>query len=52
MYDLDLEKYNSGIAHNFATSSQPFFHDYSVLKNVEEAIPDEAVIFIPISNDF
>ena len=37
------------IAHNFATSSQPFYYDYQILKSVEDSINDNAVVIIPIS---
>lgn len=38
-----------GVSHNFATSSQPFYYDYQVLKNVKNSVSKDAVVLIPIS---
>lgn len=38
-----------GVAHNFATPSQPFYYDYYVLINASESIKKGAVVIIPIS---
>lgn len=49
MYGLRYNKYYRSIANNFATSSQPFYYSYQVLKNAEKNISDGAVVLIPVS---
>lgn len=49
MSALRYEKYYQGISNNFATSSQPFYYSYQVLRNVKGSILDGAVVLIPIS---
>lgn len=39
----------AGIAHNFATSSQPFYYDYQVLKYVRENVLDDGIVLIQVS---
>lgn len=43
-----FDKYR-GVSHNFATSSQPFYYDYQILKNLEGSIAENAIVLIPIS---
>lgn len=49
MYGLRYSKFYDGVAHNFATSSQPFFYDYSVLRHIEGSIAPGTVVIVPIS---
>lgn len=49
MYGLKYSEYYAGIAHNFATSSQPFQYDYYILRKVENSLADGAVVIVPIS---
>lgn len=49
MYGLRYNKYYRGIANNFATSSQPFYYSYQVLKHAEKSISEGAVVLIPVS---
>jgi hypothetical protein len=49
MYGLRYEKYYQGVSNNFATSSQPFYYSYQVLKNAKSSICDGAVVLVPVS---
>lgn len=49
MASLRYSKFYDGVAHNFATSSQPFFYDYGVLRHVEDSVAPGAVVIIPVS---
>lgn len=49
MGGLRYKKYYRGVSNNFATSSQPFYYSYQVLKSAEKSISDGAVVLVPIS---
>lgn len=46
---LRYSRFYDGTAHNFATSSQPFFYDYNVLRHVSDSIAPGATVIIPVS---
>lgn len=49
MCGLKYKDIYRGVAHNFATSSQPFYYNYQVLKHVSGSIAPNAIVVIPIS---
>lgn len=49
MFGLRYTKYYNGVSNNFATSSQPFYYSYQVLKDASGSIEDNAVVLIGVS---
>lgn len=49
MYGISYDNNYNGVAHNFASSSQPLYYDLQVLKEAKNSINKDAIVFIPLS---
>ena len=49
MYGISYDNNYNGVAHNFASSSQPLYYDLQVLKEAKKSINKDAIVLIPLS---